>query len=201
MKKVLAVLLAALMMFTTLGMFGYAETPVVGDKFTLDDALNIAKGYADADGSTTIPTVLVFNTGAADIGTVPMGNQYYINDGRNKYSYVIVDSNFNVGSYVQLPYIKNAGDGMSANWLVQSGPDAGRTFAQGSLYEIPDEMLALPQSSNYIVFYAQLVPNETTPVIEKILNIFYKVVKVIFGPELALKLAGLVKEFGIVITE
>ena len=208
MKKVLAVLLAALMAFTTLGMFAYAE-PVVDDVFTLDMALDIAEGLKDGTGM--IPTVLVFNPGSAKLGTVPMGQQYYITAGRNKGCYAIVDANFNVGNYVQLPYIKDAGDGMAANWLVQTAgiEGAGRTFANGSMFEIPPmitvdkdgNIVPKAQEDNYIVFYANLVPNESTPVIEKILNIFYKVIKVLFGEELAYKLAQMVLQFGIVIED
>lgn len=201
MKKFLAVLLAALMMFTTLGMFSFAED-VSG--FTLNDALAKAQLYADAND--VAPTVLVFNTGSAKLGSVYQGQVYEITAGPNTGCYALVSANFFAKNHVQLPAIKDAGDGMAANWIIQTnvGGEQGRTYGSGSDFIVPEEMYERAQTApldNYIIFYAQLVPNETTPTIAKIINIFYKVIKVLLGEELANKLALLVSEFGISIGE
>lgn len=197
MKKVLAIFLAALMMFATLGMTSFAAD-VVEDKFTLKDALAIAASYADDDG--TAPTVLVFNTGAAKLGTTYQGAVYQITAGANNGCFALISETFFAGNPVQLPNIKDAGDGMAANWTVLTDGIAttGNTYGSGSLYKIPD-MSERTADDNYIVFYAQLTPNETTPVIAKIMNIFYKVIKVLFGEQLAAKFEEVMLEFGVVI--
>ncbi len=201
MKKFLAVFLAALMMFTTFGVLSYAGEPVVQDEaLTLDEVLDIAASYEDTEGM--IPTVLVFNTASAKMGTVPRGKMYYITSGRNKGSYALIDENFVIGEFVQLPYIKDAGEDMTANWLLQTGIEgvpSGTTFAQGSMFEIPKGIAGLPQGSNYITFYANIVPAEKSSVLAKVFTVFYKILKVIFGDEFAYKFAELLYQFGVVI--
>ena len=193
MKKVLAILLAALMMFTTFGMFSYAAD-VSEDTFTLQDAIALAEGMKDVGGNK--PVVLVFDTASAKLGTVFQGNEYYINSGALSGCWALVSPTFVPERSVQLPNIKDAGDEMAANWLLETAvEEQGRTYASGSLIKITQQMV----DKEYIVFRAQLVANEQTPVIAKILNIFYKIVKVLFGEQLAIKFQELCLEFGVVI--
>ena len=195
MKKVLAIFMAALMMFATLGMTSFAAD-VVEDTFTLNDAITIAASMTDETG--TAPTVLVFNTVSAKLGTTYQGQVYQITGGANKGCYALISETFVPGNVVQLPNIKDAGDGMAANWTVLTAEleDTGRTFGSGSIFVIPDMSDRAP-ADNYIVFYAQLTPNETTPVIAKIMSIFYKVIKVLFGEDLANKFLNILFELGL----
>ncbi|MGN1117379.1 MAG: hypothetical protein ACI4RU_02100 [Acutalibacteraceae bacterium] len=206
MKKVLSILLAALMAFSTFGMFSFAADPEISeDVFTLQDALDIASSMKNGEKDVA-PTVLVFNTGSAKLGTVYMTPQvYYINAGANKGCYALISEAFAPGNAVQLPAIKDAGDGMAANWMVQTNiSEQGRTYGSASTFVIPLEMeerAKADPNSNYIVFYATLTPNEQTPTIAKIMNIFYKIIKVLFGQDLANKFGELMLEFGIEIED
>lgn len=202
MKKVLAILLAAMMAFSAFGMVGFAADPEISDDdvMTLEKVLQIADGMKDATG--LCPTVLVFNVGSCKLGSVYQNPTiYYINAGANRGCYAMVSESFVAGNHVQLPAIKDAGDGMAANWMVQTNVagEQGRTYGSASDFTVPREMKDRPQTENFIVFYAQLVPNEQTPVIAKIMNIFYKIIKVLFGQELADKFGELMLEFGVAI--
>lgn len=178
MKKVLAIFMAALMMFAAFGST-ISAADYVEEAFTLNDALDIAKTMKDATG--TVPTVLVFNTVSAKLGTTYQGQVYPITAGANKGCYALIGETFVPGNIVQLPNIKDAGDGMAANWTVLTAnlDETGRTYGSGSVFVIPD-MKDRAEADNYIVFYAQLTPNETTPVIAKIMGIFYRVLNVLF---------------------
>lgn len=206
MKKVLSILLAVLMTFSTFGMFSFAADPEISDDvFTLQDALNIAASMKNGDQDVA-PTVLVFNTGTAKLGTVYMSPQvYYINAGANKGCYALASESFAPNNPVQLPATKDAGDGMTANWTVQTNiSEQGRTYAQSSTFIIPLEMeerAKADPNSNYIVFYATPTANEQTPTIAKIMNIFYKIIKVLFGQDLANKFGELMLEFGVAIED
>lgn len=203
MKKVLSILLAALMAFSAFGMFSFAADPEISeDVFTLKNALDIAASMKNGEQDIA-PTVLVFNPGSAKLGTVYMGQVYYINAGANKGCYALIGENFVAGNHVQLPAIKDAGDGMAANWMVQTNitGEQGRTYGSASDFTIPREMENRAPADNYIVFYANLTPNEQTPVIAKIMNIFYKIIKVLFGQDLANKFGELMLEFGVEIED
>ena len=63
MKKVLSILLAALMAFSAFGMFSFAADPEISeDVFTLKNALDIAASMKNGEQDIA-PTVLVFNPG------------------------------------------------------------------------------------------------------------------------------------------
>lgn len=193
------------MTFSTFGMFSFAADPEISeDVFTLRDALNIAASMKNGDQDIT-PTVLVFNPGSAKLGTVYMGQVYYINAGANKGCYALIGENFVAGNHVQLPAIKDAGEGMAANWMVQTNipGEQGRTYGSASDFTIPraENGWNPVDSDNYIVFYANLTPNEQTPTIAKIMNIFYKIIKVLFGQDLANKFGELLLEFGVAIED
>ncbi|MGN0444578.1 MAG: hypothetical protein ACI4F5_08195 [Acutalibacteraceae bacterium] len=205
MKKVLSILLAALMAFSAFGMFSFAADPVVPEEgITLKYVLAVADSMKGTESENDCaPTVLVFNPGSAKLGDVYMGEAYYITAGINKGCTAIVSSGFAPGNFVQLPSIKDAGEGMTANWMVQTGglSETGKIFAQASMFEIPKEMADRAQTDNYIVFYAALTQNPSTPTIAKIMNIFYKIIKVLFGQDLANKFGELMLEFGVAIED
>lgn len=187
------------MAFTTFGVIGFAETPD-GSAVTLQSVLEYAQEkYHDDDGKA--PVVLLFDTGEAKLGTVHQGEVFQITAGPNTGCYAIVSPIYFPDKRAQLPNIKDAGDGMAANWMLQSnvGGELGRTYGPGSSYIIPLEMKDRALVDNYIVFYATLVPNEQTSTITKIMGIFYKVIKVLLGEELADKFLNLLSELGLVV--
>lgn len=189
MKKILAILLATLMMFSAFGAVSFAADVPATD-VTLNDILAKAAEWTDSTG--TKPVVLVFNPGTAKMGQIYEGDLWAITAGPNRGCYALIGENFVEGTYVQLPNIKDAGDGMAANWMVTTAiSDQGRTYGSGTSFLITPEVA----EHDYVVFYAQLTPNETTPVIATIMSIFYKVINVLFGSDLANKflevLAGL----------
>lgn len=207
MKKILAIFLAALMMFTTFGMVSSAAE-VTGGEFKLEDALAIAAGWADADDPSFKPIVLVFDPGSAKMGTIYEGDLFKITSGPCRGMYALVSESFTVKNRVQLPGIKDAGDGMAANWFLETELSVkdengnrkpieigSRTYASGSSITITEPMM----EHDYLVFYAQQTVNEQTPIIATIMNIFYKVIKVIFGEQLAAKFEEIMLEFGVAI--
>lgn len=183
MKKVLAVFLAALMMFATFGMTSFAEDVVEIDPTepeTLDEILDyVAARWTDSTG--TVPTVLVFNPNTAKVGMAYEGKTFPIKSGKNKGCTALVGENFVPGNPVQLPNVKNAPDGYAGSWrvLTEGIESSGRTYGSGSIYVIPEAMKERVQANNYIVFYAEFSPNEETSVLSKIMGIFYKVISVL----------------------
>lgn len=202
MKKILAIFLAALMMFSTFAMVSSAAI-IKEDAVTLQNILDlVAEKWTkyDGDGKAYKPVVLIFDPGSAKMGTVHEGDLYYITAGPNSGMCALISENFVAGHRVQLPNIKDAGDGMAANWFLETADvgidDIGsRTYANGSVFTISNAMAA----KDYIVFYAQLTVNEETPVIATIMNVFYKIIKIIFGEQLAAKFEEIMLEFGVVI--
>lgn len=197
MKKVLAVFLAAVMMISTLGIIGFA---VDAKGFTLDDAFAKANAYASGGKS---PTVLIFDTGSVNLGTVPQGAAYKITEGAYTGCHAVIISTAFPENYVQLPYTSNAGDGQAANWMLLTkfnDETVPEKIIQGELFKIPASMAdknATGNTDNIIVFRAVTTANETTPVINKIFTVFYKIIKVLISDDLANQFYNVLKELGI----
>ncbi len=154
---------------------------------TLDEIHQIA-------GNTV---VLVFDFANGKVGTIYEGDVYYIASGANAGCYALVSEKFVPGNYVQLPGIKDASDGMKADWTVTTAVanvdiGTGRAFASGSLYQISPDF-----TGNQINLRATETPQETTSTFTKIMAIFYKVIKVLFGDALAQRFLGIFSEFGL----
>lgn len=172
MKKVISVVLAMLMLFACFGMVGTA-------------------GDATADTTEKVVTAsdpgcvsLVFNLAGYEMGTVYGGCEpEVINQGYNKGCVVVRGDLYHQNNMVQLPEIKNPPEGYAGGWYLSSnvatGSVGGVTYACGSMYQIPGTV----NDGEYIVFTATTRPIETTSTIVKIVNVFAKVINVLFGKE------------------
>lgn len=199
MKKVLSVLLAALMMFATFGMTCFADEATDGQvSIKLEDALAYAQTLATADG--TIPTTLVFEQTYFKVGSYYNGKYFNINDGPYAGCVAIVYSAAYPERTVQLPATKDAPEGNAGAWVVRSsGTEFAKRYTSGDDFKIPVDMKEKAAEDNYIVFGNLLVPSEQTPTISKIFGIFFKIIRVIAGDEVANKFMNLLAQLDIVI--
>lgn len=184
MKKVISVFLAVLMLFGTLGVVGVAEDTTPKDDVYCSDPECVS---------------LVFNYMGFEIGTVYMGDLEEVTAGPNTGCYVLRGSKyFSEGNFIQLPEIKNTGDGTYGVWYLASITTAGaamqgQTLSGGSYYQIP----ATAANGDYIVFIAQSKPIEQTSTFGKIATILVKIVKILLGDTLANKLVEMLVEMGV----
>ncbi|MBQ6872939.1 MAG: hypothetical protein IJO24_01390 [Clostridia bacterium] len=184
MKKVISVFLAVLMLLGSFGIVGTAA-----DETTAPEKVSCSAPYCVS---------LVFNYMSYQVGTVYMGNLQKVTEDPNKGCYVLRDtSGFTCGNFVQLPEIKNTGDETYGVWYVASttvpGEAIGYTLSGGSYYQIPDTA----ENGEYVVFLAQAKPIEQTSTLAKIMQIFAKIIGVLFGTELQGTFVELLASLGI----
>ncbi len=184
MKKVISVFLAVLMLLGTFGIVGTAA-----EDTATEEKVSCSAPYCVS---------LVFNYMSYQVGTVHMGNLQKVTEDPNKGCYVLRDtSGFTAGNFVQLPEIKNTGDGTYGVWYMASqgvpGEPYGYTLSGGSLYQIPNTAA----NGEYVVFLAQARPIEQTNTLSKIMQIFAKIIGVLFGTELQGKFIELLAGLGV----
>ncbi len=185
MKKVISVFLAVLMLFCSLGIVGTA---------TEDTTTDTTKVSCSAPYCVS----LLFNYMSYQVGTVYMGELNRVTEDPNKGCYVLRDtSGFTAGNFVQLPEIKNTGDGTYGVWYVASttvpGEAIGYTLSGGSYYQIPDTAT----NGEYVVFLAQAKVIEQTSTFATIAQVFAKIIGILFGSSLQATFIEILTELGV----
>ena len=175
MKKIIATLLAAILMISSLAV--------------MSSALTLEEFKAAQDPEQVI---FLFDTaGVCRPGTVYQGSMEQIDQGNYKGMYALSGVDFRPDRYVQLPGTVCSVDGYAANWYLSTdlrndgvNLPTGSTYPAGTVFHIPDQN---GLKGTVIFFRAQLAPLETESVLGKIIVVFAKIIKALFNEDTARK--------------
>lgn len=174
MKKVIATLLAAIMLISSFAVMASALS------FEQFKAM-----YPDK-------VIFVFDPASFTMGTRYQGDLQKIDEGDiYKGMYALSGVEFDPDRYIQLPGTKTSDDAVTANWALYSDPrddegnrllPTGSTYAAGSVFHIPNNKALIGQ---VIYFRAEQTAVEKESVLGKILVVFAKIIKALFGEDTA----------------
>ena len=177
MKKIIATLLAAILMISSFAV--------------MSSALTLEEFQAKYDPTSEQVTFLFDTAGVCSMGTLHQGRMEKIDDGNYKNMYAVTAEEFRPDRYVQLPGSICTVDGYAANWnLVSDLRDSsgnallptGATYPSATVFQIPNKA---ELAGRIILFRAQITPVETESVLGKILVVFAKIIKALFGEDTA----------------
>ncbi len=217
MKKLLAVFMAVMMAFSFCAFSVSAEettaptTPAtpeieanwaIGSEHTFDEVLNKVKSEI-SNGVILLFGYGEFKPDVFDTGT----DGYWVKITGNAFAgyYALFGNSYIKGARIKLPTIADAPDGYAGHWNVSgattaAGTTGGSDYAGGGMYTISDKA----EQGSYIFFNAEKTEVEQTPTIVKVMSIFAKIIKILFGGDenvIYKAFLDILAEFGVEVIE